>query len=395
MNRFLSAVLVFALIGVLSGCTNRMPSPEHLSVSSAAPASLDSQDEKPEESELPLDETPLDETMIQVDLEFFFGECIRIFNDTKLAEKGYPNPTREEHRRMQEIVAMYDVPVVARHHDMQNYEQVLEFYSDAKAGKDAQVTIYSILDYAVYADVFIATGGKISHTMATMNFGSRNLPLVTRTIEVSKFELTESGHLLYTASAGGDTEDYHGGFCVPPHGDELRELRRTYVDPVGYSPGGVLNANWDKDHLSKLNWEFLFDTLCKTQKGGFISDLYTEPYPGDEYRRGVPATEVESLLQSYFPVPTEMLHALKRYDPEQDVYAWTGFMGGGFNPTPEVICAEQNSDGSLSLTVGALSLEFGEEYASTSLLTVMPQPYGSFQYLSNKIETEGNLWAND
>lgn len=152
------------------------------------------------------------------------------------------------------------------------------------------------------------------------------------------------------------------------HGDELRELRRTYIDTMRYSASGALLVNWDKDALSKLNWEFLFDTLCSSTKGGSLSEIYTAPDPIDDYRRAVPAAEVESLLQSYFPVTTDTLRGLKRYDATRQVYAWAGFMGGGYSPAPEVIRAEQNPDGSLTLTVGALSFEFGEEYASTALL---------------------------
>lgn len=354
--------------------------------SAAAPsAGLDS---------LPITDLTPDAAAIKSGLKQAVSACLNVFDVSKVPENAFPDPTHEDYGRMLEQLASLGLAVEAGDYNMQNYEAVTVFYENAKAGKDGQISIYSIRNYGVSSYTFVSKGGQISCTLAAVDFTEPENPSVDPTGTVTRFEMTDGGHLLFKAVQEG-LSDTLNGFCVLPHSEELRTLRRTYIDPVGYSAGGTLTTNWDKDNLSNLNWEFLFETLYTHDTGVYLFDAFTETYPGDDSRLAIPAAEVEAVLEKYFPVTADTLHQLSRYDADLNVYAWSGFMGGGYSPEPEVIRSRENPDGSLTLTVGALSLEMGEEYAYTNEVTVMPRADGSFQYLSNQTDASLRVWPND
>ena len=73
-------------------------------------------------------------------------------------------------------------------------------------------------------------------------------------------------------------------------------------------------------------------------------------------------------------------------DQERQVYAMMTLMHPRYVPDWEVVSSTQNNDGSIELTVHAVSLSHGRDQVAVHRLRVMPLPDGTFHYLSNTID---------
>jgi hypothetical protein len=184
------------------------------------------------------------------------------------------------------------------------------------------------------------------------------------------------------------------GFRVLPLSQESREYYKKYVAPVNIFTQGPLDGNWNAQDFSGIHWEWEFDELWRLTTGKRMVDTdspYYSPYyivspdPMRVDRARFPSEVVERLLQKYFDVPTATLRAISSYDRNSDTYTFTGFNGGGYSPTLEVSKYQSNADGSLSLWIDFVSLEFGQELSGQTCLTVMPAADGSFKYRSAEV----------
>lgn len=300
---------------------------------------------------------------------------------------GYYLPTKAEYQMLLDAVGTLGVPAVCYNLDPVNTKAVHRFWEEAQAGENSAVTIYMILNFAVYEEVFRFADGKYFRTTTVWNYASDEPEEPFPTDQLDSFQVTESGYLIYKENPEDFMNGAGSGFRVDPLGNENRALYQKYVQPVDTMVLGVIDRNWSKDDFSGIDWEFTYECLYQVFNQSHFSEVYTTADSSSLPYCKIPAADVESFLQQYFPVSAEELHKMKSYDAQSQTYLFTGFLGGGYSPTVEVIKKVNNTDGSFTLTIQFAALEFGRDCDATSWLTVMPSKDGGFQYLGNQTDS--------
>ena len=283
-------------------------------------------------------------------------------------------------------------PVLMRYtQNMLNYEIMAKFCEDASAGRDSEATLFYYPWNGITSHTFCYKDGKMSDYFT--NYSSEGAKSDTPGI-IDSFTYTEKGNFMYYSKPTETLSETQDGFRVLPLSEESWELYRKYVAPGDFYTQGLLNGTWNSKDFSAINWEWEFEGLWMHTTGKEMVDrdspYYVEaPDKMSMDRVKLPAGVVEGLLQKYFDVPTETLRLLNTYDSKTDTYNFKGFRGGGYSPTIEVSKWRENPDGSMTLWIDFVSLEFGQELSAQSILTVMPMKDGSFKYLSNILTADG------
>ena len=246
---------------------------------------------------------------------------------------------------------------------------------------NGEATVYTYPYSYVIARTFSYQNGKMTCKGTEYNEGGTRSEA---TLDVDEFAYTQKGNLIYQIAGESDKS----GFRVLPLSEQSREFYRKYIVPVNVFTQGPLNVSFDSGDYSQLNWEWIFQRLWKTETGTEMVDPaspYYQKAPDSMHFDSAkfPVDVVESLLQKYFDVPTEILRKLDTYDQKSGTYTFCGFNGGGYSPTLEVSKWRENTDGSLTLWIDFVVLEFSKELSAQSILTVMPSADGSFRYISN------------
>lgn len=383
-------MVILMLSSIMTSCKTRSTSPSDISTNiSNSHSNLYSSALSPNDIILPL----FDTDTIHTNLLNGRDACRSILENAEQDENGFP--TEQQFEQMLQKVANLGIPVCSRQKqsfDMKNFEQIISFFEDMNNNQDCQISIYAISQIDISAKSFLYNNGQIYMYDTYLFFNSKNQDNILSISHVKKLELTKHGHLLYHA-IDAEGKDESGGYCVIPHGDDLRQLRQKYIDPVGYM-GKILTENWDENNLFNLDWEELYARLYYWRHYSSIST----DFPRNEMEDTpiiVPAAFVEPLLQDYFAIRINDLHTLEYYDPEQNAYNWKPTINSSLSfLVPEVIESQENKDGSLTLTVGALDLENGKEYICISKLTVVPKTGNHFTYISNRTNCN-NISAQD
>jgi hypothetical protein len=266
---------------------------------------------------------------------------------------------------------------------MLNYQRLEEFCADVAAGKDGSVTVFYYPWSYITAISLVAQDGELTcvytqYTAAGVQ-GQDSLP-------IAEFTFTERGNLLFRF----EETNYWVGFRVLPLSPQSRAYYRDYIEPVTVFTQGPLNVNWDTTNFSALNWDWIFQRLWQVETGSAMVDPASPYYVRVEQgfdRAVLPAQLVEDILQKYFPVSRAELRRMDAYDAKINTYSFTGFNGGGYSPTLEVSKWQEHADGSLTLWIDHVALEYGQELAAQSILTVLPAGDGRCKYLSNQYQS--------
>ena len=331
-----------------------------------------------------------DEAEIKAQFEQAVEACYDVINEFNIdvTQSAYPMPTPEEYTRMSEAIGALGFPVAYYDLDMPNYEKVVAFWEDAQAGKDAQTVIYCLYNWGITADILVNRNGEQFSTMAVYDFPQETMdqePEISfrePLYKIDDLRMTEKGYLLYHITAQDDLSEMYGGYRLSPLGEEKRALGRKYVWGIGYLGSNMLRDNWDEDNLSVLKMDWVFESLYYKINGHLPYEDYPDSGAGDS-RVLIPADVMESVMLSSFPLTAEQLREFIPYDQAGKTYAYLTFNGGGYSGLPEVVEAVRNADGTLTLTIDAVAIEFGKDKSMTSVLTVIDNTDGSIKYLSN------------
>lgn len=101
-----------------------------------------------------------------------------------------------------------------------------------------------------------------------------------------------------------------------------------------------------------------------------------------EYRRSC----LKKIMALYFPVSEEKLRETCGYDKNRGSYPYEPVLGRAHPPFGEVVGCEENPDGTLTLTVDGVWIDYNSDCAFTNRIVVQPFEDGTFKYLSNSIE---------
>ncbi len=206
--------------------------------------------------------------------------------------------------------------------------------------------------------------------------------------EILDWTLTDRGNFYYRTYPAGDKHfaDYQMIRTVKPDGT-LTAMTDRYIRPVGYVAVNLFLTDWQEGDWKTLSFNDLW---------GYFSGIGFDA-PADAER--IPAAEFEKTMQAFFRVDTETLRTLARYDGAGDSYPYRGLETNDFirldycSFQPEVTACQENPDGTLTLTVEALSTDLKTDCLFAHQVTVRPLTEGRFQYVSNRVtyQTEYGL----
>jgi len=373
----------------VTGNTN-MPTPE---MSFPLPESVTSTGNENAESNQAADNL-FDETAIQEEWRIVAQACEDIYKDmeriTQFDEVIFI-PTDDEKEQIMSCIGGLGLPVYVSGHDMPNHELVKEFYEAVQNGLESSIGVYTFYDKLTRVS-FYTKDGIVYNTRVTMEWDEDFQPVFSSISYVSSlelFEMTDKGWLFYGQQKNPEGHfHYKEGFRVSPLGEEKRTLCEKYLAPLkDYTGHNILLSNWDITCISSVSFNDVFEMLYEYENGYSPSEVYTECYSPDNYMViAVPAADFEKVITKYFPVTAEQLREYAVYDREKRVYAWEPLITGGPSPEWEVVDYTYNNDGSLTITVDAVSDVYGRDKTGVNIVTVMPHTDGTFHYLSNRLE---------
>lgn len=391
MRKWIGLLGLSALL-LLCACAGASSSVPESMVPSSIPAPPVSSAEMQPTPEEPITKAMLfDQAEIQAQFDQVVAACSDVIDGfvIDIEKAAYPLPTPEEYARMSEAIGALGFSADTYNLNMTNYDQVESFWREVQQGKDAQTVIYCLYNWGITADILIHKDQKSYYTMAVYDYpqttadGTSSVRFNEPLYKMENLQMTEKGYLVgFIPEQDGYSEMYRG-YRVAPMNEEYRALCKKYVWGIGYMADNLLRYDWSKDDLSKLNLNWVFDSLYYKRNGEFSTTKYTAL---DEMNRTlIPADVMEDIMLGGLPITKEQLRESILFDEAKQEYAYQAFAGGGFSPTPEVVAVARNADGTISLTVDAVAIEFGDDQSMRSILTVMDLPDGGFRYLSNVV----------
>ena len=245
--------------------------------------------------------------------------------------------------------------------NMVNGDRAVDFCRQAKAGKQAELTIFSVeysgglTQYDLQSDA-----GALSVTRSYYHFEDGELKQKnTCTYPADFWEYTEEGYLLFCGSYF--SQEYYiyavndvtacTALRVEPLNEEYRQMNRKYILPVGYGLNNLFLTDWNEQDIGQLDVYDLFDKLYPLVRGEAV------PYRMDE-NLGVGAV--------YRP---RGLHEAESADV----------------PYPEVTGCRKNPDGTFTLNVNAVYMRNNTSKAFSHEVVIRPLEGERFQYVSNRV----------
>ena len=263
--------------------------------------------------------------------------------------------------------------------NMENYQKMLDFYSAYVSGRDAMVTVFSVyMDGNIGALTFIHRNGKIQSFYVSVGWGEGGVPEIKGfgSNDLEEIRLTEKGYFIYTNTetiAHGNLREY---YRVKPLSDECRELTKKYIYGLSFVNYNMLVTNWDASNVEEILMPCMFED---------IYPIYTdEPFKTEGGL--IPAEIYERIMTTCFPVSVEQLREHCGYRADVDSYEYEMIFARQFPPFGEVVDYKQGADGTITLYVDGVWIDYNSDYAFTNQIVVQPFPDGTFRYLSNTIE---------
>ena len=263
--------------------------------------------------------------------------------------------------------------------NMENYQKMLDFYSAYVSGRDAMVTVFSVyMDGNIGALTFIHRNGKIQSFYVSIGWREGGIPEIKGfgSNDLEEIRLTEKGYFIYTNTetiAHGNLREY---YRVKPLSDECRELTKKYIYGLSFVNYNMLVTNWDASNVEEILMPCMFED---------IYPIYTdEPFKTEGGL--IPAEIYERIMTTCFPVSVEQLREHCGYRADVDSYEYEMIFARQFPPFGEVVDYKQGADGTITLYVDGVWIDYNSDYAFTNQIVVQPFPDGTFRYLSNTIE---------
>lgn len=310
------------------------------------------------------------------------------------------NTVIEEKAMVQMKTVMKDNgnPIIGseRYSSMENFEKMEKFLIDAEQGRAGEVTLYEIgWDGGIGRLKYNYDGTDMYLLTARAVWNDENKPVAAYIsyTRIKEWRYTEKGWFCYKLCVPEPPEvsEIVDGSCmfrVKPMNERCRELSEKCVLPLGYQGNNLLCSNWDMENMEDLDYNGMYEYLYQMK--------YQNRFDSENYPDGIPAEEFESIITQYLPVTAEQVREWAVFDEEHQTYAWARLGCTNSDPTyfgaslPEVTKIQDNSDGTVTLTVDAVcDMVVCDDAVITHELTVQFAEDGSFQYLRNTILNDG------
>lgn len=284
--------------------------------------------------------------------------------------------------------------------NMANAENAEMFLSEVAENRDAGCTILQVMYDKSFVRFDFKSGGN--NVMITRRFYVReNNCFVEKNEENYKaytWKYTD-GYLFFERyrMGGYDGDSAYTALRVEPLDEKLRVLNRKYIKTIGYDSNNLFTTNWDESDMNKINYYDIYEALYKMKYG------MSSPYSDEGVTYMIEGKLYEKVFQEYLPVSTDVLQHVNVYDVSRQMYQYRtrGMFDHSVTPLvpfPEVVDAEYNADGTITLIVNAVSEKDESGRLFTHKVTIKEKENDGFEYVSNDVLTmgkEGIYWYRD
>lgn len=319
----------------------------------------------------------------------------------KHAEKGNSSNVVLQSKvleKMTMIIKEQGYPVIRSeiYSNMENHQKVERFLADAESGKKGAIVIYKVhTDGGIGREKYVYDGNDMYLLASNMIWDDDDMPCMSfiSYARMKEWRYSEQGWFCYELCVPEYPEvtEMVDGCClirIKPMSRKKRRLSKQCVRGLGYQGNNLLCSNWDETHMKKIDYNGLFEYLYEMK--------YKKKYNSKKYPNGIPKGQFESLMMEYLPVTSEMIQKYAVFDKKNGTYLWQRLGCFNYAPDyfgtsiPEVTGIKENSDGTMTLTIGAVcEMVLCDEAVITHELTVRFAEDGSFRYLGNKILNGG------
>lgn len=336
-----------------------------------------------------------DENQFIVDLDDIYSSC----QDMKCkTEEEKLNQTRTIIESMGS--KGYIAVDVENQINMANAENAEMFLSEMAENRDAGCTILQVMYDKSFVRFDFKSGGN--NVMITRRFYVReNNCFVEKNEENYKaytWKYTD-GYLFFERyrMGGYDGDSAYTALRVEPLDEKLRVLNRKYIKTIGYDSNNLFTTNWDESDMNKINYYDIYEALYKMKYG------MSSPYSDEGVTYMIEGKLYEKVFQEYLPVSTDVLQHVNVYDVSRQMYQYRtrGMFDHSVTPLvpfPEVVDAEYNADGTITLIVNAVSEKDESGRLFTHKVAIKEKENDGFEYVSNDVLTmnkEGIYWYRD
>ena len=284
--------------------------------------------------------------------------------------------------------------------NMANAENAEMFLSEVAENRDAGCTILQVMYDKSFVRFDFKSGGN--NVMITRRFYVwDNNCFVEKNEENYKaytWKYTD-GYLFFERyrMGGYDGDSAYTALRVGPLDEKLRVLNRKYIKTIGYDSNNLFTTNWDESDMNKINYYDIYEALYKMKYG------MSSPYSDEGVTYMIEGKLYEKVFQEYLPVSTDVLQHVNVYDVSRQMYQYRtrGMFDHSVTPLvpfPEVVDAEYNADGTITLIVNAVSEKDESGRLFTHKVTIKEKENDGFEYVSNDVLTmnkEGIYWYRD
>ena len=284
--------------------------------------------------------------------------------------------------------------------NMANAENAEMFLSEVAENRDAGCTILQVMYDKSFVRFDFKAGGN--NVMITRRFYVwENNCFVEKNEENYKaytWKYTD-GYLFFERyrMGGYDGDSAYTALRVEPLDEKLRVLNRKYIKTIGYDSNNLFTTNWDESDMNKINYYDIYEALYKMKYG------MSSPYSDEGVTYMIEGKLYEKVFQEYLPVSTDVLQHVNVYDVSRQMYQYRtrGMFDHSVTPLvpfPEVVDAEHNADGTITLIVNAVSEKDESGRLFTHKVTIKEKENDGFEYVSNDVLTmgkEGIYWYRD
>lgn len=265
--------------------------------------------------------------------------------------------------------------------DMQNPEEMENFYAAYQKGRNSMVTVYEIQqDGRIGAVTFIYRDHKLQTYCVGIRWKEGGIPEIqgTSVNDVAEIKLTEKGYFIYAYEYVIAHSSLRQYWRVKPLSEDCRELTKKYISGLSYVNYNLLVTDWNSGNVEDILMPCMYEDIYRIHTG---ENLETEG-------RKIPAEEYEKIMTTYFPVSAEQLRENCGYDEADGSYEYEMIFASPYPPFGEVVDYTENADGTITLIVDGVWPDYNSDHAFRNVIVVEPFEDGTFRYLSNSIEKQ-------
>lgn len=275
-----------------------------------------------------------------------------------------------------------------------NPESLYDFWKAVCAGKDAAQTVIRVSEDGGFWHTYLfQEKGQRGCLLTRLAWDGENAAYVQacELLPLYDMELVDWGVFYYRMYPANDPHyiDYNQ-LRLAPADQELYDLNRKYIIPVGYQMVNLFLCDWQEGNWGELSFNDLFEYLYEKDTG--------ERFEWDELsvwdtstRTILPAQLFESTVLPYFRVSLEDFREICGYDEVRESYPWRPAFGDDLASwhypmcEPEIQSQTQNDDGTITLAVQVYSPDLKTNRLFAHEITIRPLAGGGFQYVGNRV----------